>query len=229
MSLLHTVFPNVHLGASHKCEITWDIFQAVSVKNARVLPATGKGDLRPQVIKEDNEMLQKLSLCRCFSSNVSKYNLQFYKWCSRMPSPENPDTKQQTLGKTKCFFFLQAHIHDGNFQFSFYAISLTSKPNSLHLQIKTYIQWTWGRGGISLAEYRHCHIQKFHLYIFSCSPLGWSLFCAVIFIQISGAHLVLKGNYRSKQLFHGREESSACLPSEPWKKGKDQPDLSGLS
>lgn len=50
-----------------------------------------------------------------------------------------------------------------------------------------------------------------------------------VFIQGSGAHLVLHGNYTPRNLFHGKEETSAYLPSETWKKSKDQLDLSGLS
>lgn len=56
-------------------------------------------------------------------------------------------------------------------------------------------------------------LYKSYIYkFFPTLPLG--RICSVTFIQRSGAHLVLKGNYTWKQLLHGREEISACLPSE---------------
>lgn len=54
-----------------------------------------------------------------------------------------------------------------------------------------------------------------------------------VFIQGSGAHLVLQGNYTLRKLFHGREETQACHTSmssiRDMEKDKDQLDLSGLS
>jgi len=49
----------------------------------------------------------------------------------------------------------------------------------------------------------------------------------MIFTQRSGAHLVLKGSYGQKQLFHGRDISMFSIRD--IEKGKDQLDLSGLS
>lgn len=130
-------------------------------------------------------MLQKLSLCRCFSSNVSQSNPQFCKRYSRTPSPENPDTNQQTLGKTKCCFFLQAHIHDGNFQFSFYTTSLTSKPNSLHLQIETYIQLTFWRDFACRVQTLPCS-EVSSINFFLPSPWVESVLCYDFYPEIWG-------------------------------------------
>lgn len=89
-----------------------------------------------------------------------------------------------------------------------------SKPSSSHSQDETYIKWAlWRDSACRVQMLPHSEVSSKNFFLL----FPW---VESVFMQRSGAHLVLQGNYTPRKLFHGREETSACLPSETWKKEK---------